>query len=262
MSDLPSLAGRTVVVTRPRGQARSLGDGLRALGSSVLYLPTVAIAEPALYTELDDAVARFTRGFYSWALFTSTNAVDRFFERIPDDRLSALPETKVAAVGSSTRRALEGRGINVDLVPEEYTGEALAERIERGSGHVLLPRAAGAPDALPRRLEAHGWTVDEVIAYRIVAGEPDPEIVARVRAGVFDAVTFTSGSAARNFVSLVAEPAELGLGAGGEPRRMVVCIGPKAATVAQSLGFRVDAVAEPHTVPALIGTVSALLVQV
>ena len=41
------LAGRVVVVTRPRAQAQAFAGLLEAAGASVLLVPTIAIEAPA-----------------------------------------------------------------------------------------------------------------------------------------------------------------------------------------------------------------------
>ncbi|WP_207204888.1 uroporphyrinogen-III synthase [Clostridium minihomine] len=55
-----------------------------------------------------------------------------------------LNGVRLAAIGSATARALEGKGLLADDVPMEYSaarlGEGLAKRVEQG-GLVLLARA-------------------------------------------------------------------------------------------------------------------------
>ena len=70
------LAGRTVVVTRPREQAASLLGPLEALGAEVLLVPTIRI-DPR---PLDDEVAAVLGELaaYQLVVFTSANAVRVF----------------------------------------------------------------------------------------------------------------------------------------------------------------------------------------
>jgi len=238
-----ALAGARVIVTRAQHQARSLGDELEALGARVIYLPVIAIAPPESWDELDAALARVAAGAYEWVLFTSGNAVDAVCERVEAEALRA---TRIAAVGRTTTARLERRGMPVRLVPESTTSVALAHALGPGAGAVLAPRAEGAPRAMVKVLRANGWAVDEVIAYRNVPAEPSPAREAVVE-GRFDAVTFTSGSAARRFAELVAAPHSVGLAPGQPPRRIVACIGPETAAAARGAGFRVDVVARAHS---------------
>ena len=105
---------------------------------------------------------------------------------------------RCAAVGPSTADALRAIGLAVDVVPERYVGEALADALaDRVRGQrVLLVRAAVARDVVPDALTAAGATVTVVDAYRTVV---PADAVGRAKAifgaeSLPDAVVFTSGS--------------------------------------------------------------------
>ncbi|HEY1965248.1 MAG TPA: uroporphyrinogen-III synthase, partial [Acidobacteriaceae bacterium] len=63
MSQLP-LAGRTIVVTRPRQQVSRLSRELEALGARVIELPTIEIVPPDSYEPLDAALRDLPQ--YPW----------------------------------------------------------------------------------------------------------------------------------------------------------------------------------------------------
>ena len=252
-----SLESVRVVVTRAREQSAELEDRLRDAGARVSFFPAVAIADPETWEELDAAVARAAAGEYTWVLFTSANAVDRVATRLDHSR--ARLEARVGAVAATTAGELRARGIDVDAVPEEFTAGALAFALGRATGRVLLPRVEGGPQDVVDDLRARGWTVDEVVAYRNLPGRgagvgADSD---DVRSGAFDAVTFASGSAARNFVSLTGDPAALGLSPQDPPERVVACIGPSTARVAAEVGMRVDVVAAEHSSAGLVQALEA-----
>jgi uroporphyrinogen III methyltransferase/synthase len=242
------LFGRTVVVTRAREQASELRARLTHLGASVVELPSIAI-EP-----IDVALPELSG--YAWVVFTSVNGVHAFFDRgLAPAGLDAraLGGTRVAAIGPGTAAALADRGIRVDLVPERFVAESLLEAFPDpgGSGaRVLLARAAQARDVLPDGLAARGYAVDVVSVYRTVTAAPDPDALARVRAGGVDAVTFTSSSTVRNFVDLV--------GPLPDPGPPVVSIGPVTSATARELGLDVTAEASEHTIDGLTDTLLSL----
>jgi uroporphyrinogen III methyltransferase/synthase len=248
------LFGRRIVVTRAPHQAAGLADRLLDLGADVMFCPVIRIIDPASWEPLDTAIKKLAEGLYAWVVFPSVNSVERFFARMrmlgTDAR--AFGRTKVAAVGPTTASLLRDNGIAPDLVPETFTGDVIAESLGRGSSPVLIPRVAGAPRDLLRILERSGWLPDEVETYRNVRLRPPDSEGEQVKAGKFDAVTFTSASTVRHFAEVVAPPADLGLAEGGEATRLVACIGPKTADQARSLGFRVDVVAEEHTAQGLV----------
>jgi uroporphyrinogen III methyltransferase / synthase len=248
------LFGVRVVVTRSRSQAHRLSSALAAKGAEVVHLPTIAILDPASWADLDQSIRLLMEGYYKWVVFTSANAVEKFFSRLLATRhdARAFGRTKVAAVGKSTAEELLARGVRADLVPSKFTADDLVDAIGHGTGGVLIPRAANAPNALVQRLRTVGWTPEEVVAYRNVAPRKTPELAAGIAAGAFDVVTFTSASTARNFVKLIGDPSRLGLSPRDPRDRLVACIGPVTAAAAEKRGLRVDVVAEEHTTDGLV----------
>lgn len=227
-------------------------EGLRERGAEPLGFPTIRIVDPADPRPLRRAAADL--GTYDWVIFTSANGVDRFWQEI--ESLGGAPRfpeaLRVAAIGPATAEALRERGVEAEIVPEEYVAEAMADELTASRGvrgrRILLPRAAGARKVLPERLRAAGARVDEIIAYEARA---DEEGIAGLRraidSGEVDLITFTAASTVRNFVELAGT--DLG-------RARVAAIGPITAQAAGSLGVRVDVEAEEYTVGGLLAAIS------
>ena len=250
------LADVRVVVTRARHQASALARLLRRQGAHVLLVPVIDIAPPESWAPLDAALGRAAAGDLDWIVFTSANAVEAVLDR--EGAPGALRSTRVAAVGRATAGALEERGRRADLVPSTFTGSSLASALGAGGGSVLVPRAEEAPRTIVEALLAAGWAVQEVTAYRNIVARrsKDADVVS---GGEFDAVTFTSGSTARNFAAVVGPPGALGLAPGGS--KVVACIGPQTATVARASGYAVDVVAPEHTASGLVAALTDHLVR-
>jgi uroporphyrinogen III methyltransferase/synthase len=104
---------------------------------------------------------------------------------------------------------------------------------------------------LETALERKGWEVVRVDAYRTILATSLPrDARSALRAGEVDAVTFTSASTVRGFVSA--------LGASrGTPK--VVCIGPVTAKAARDAGLRPATVAKPHTIEGLVAALERAL---
>jgi uroporphyrinogen-III synthase len=245
------LAGRRIVVTRAAQQSGGLRERLEQQGAEVLLLPTIEIVPPESYAPLDDAL-RYARDF-DWLVVTSANAV-----RVLDERLTvlglgarSLAHVRCAAVGPSTADALRSMGLAVDVVPERYVGEALADALaDRVRGQrVLLVRAAVARDAVPVALRAAGAEVAIVDAYRTVV---PADAVARARA-VFrdeplpDAVLFTSGSTVWHLLDVLREAA-----LAFPPQVACVSIGPVTSAALRDAGLLVAAEAAPASLDALV----------
>jgi uroporphyrinogen III methyltransferase / synthase len=242
------LAGRSVVVTRARHQARAVGEELSALGAEVLYLPLIETVEPSSWEPLERALPRLAGGDYRWVAFTSVNGVRGFAARRGS---TAIPKTvSVLAVGPRTAAELRAAGIEPDVVPDDHSGAGMAAALGVGPGRVLLARGEGAPQDIVELLTARGWIVDEVFTYRTVPAEPDPDALARVRAGRFDAVTFASPSAVGRFVEVVGAL---------DSSVVVACIGPTTAAAARSSGLRVHAEAPDRSAAGLARAVAEAL---
>jgi uroporphyrinogen III methyltransferase/synthase len=248
------LFGRTVVVTRATHQAAALSRRLEDFGAQVLEIPVIGLAPPA-----DDGAAlgasasRLASGEYSWVVFTSANAVHRFFAFIPDSR--SLGRVQVAAIGPATAEALRHYRIVADLVPGDYQAEGLVDRFPfpapaPAAGTVLVPQAGGARPELRTGLEAKGWQVDAVEAYRTVPEEVSAELLRSSEQA--DAICFASSSAVESYVDQARRA-----GTGTPP--VVACIGPVTAAAARDRGLNVAAEADEHTLDGLVrALVSAL----
>lgn len=241
------LAGKRVLVTRPRAQAADLCDKLLALGMQPILFPTIEIVPPEEGAALDEAAAQVGR--FDWIIFTSVNGVHAFMERLraAGKEMSAFDGVRVAAIGPATAQALTMYGVQPQVIPDEY----VAERIPDGLGdvqgqHILLPRAKIAREALAVELRRRGAVVHEVAAYDTRAARPSPQDWAELRRGV-DVVTFTSSSTVRELLGLLADEPDVSLGGAS-----VACIGPITAQTAREFGLRVDVVARVYTMSGLV----------
>lgn len=241
------LAGRTVLVTRPRAQADELVRALERRGATVVVAPAIEIV-PVRSAKLASALKRLSDGDFDWITVTSPRTVDVLAEHLRPRDVRA----SVAAIGDGTRDAFRRwTRREPDLVPKTFTTASLARAFPRGTGRVLCARADIAPEGLEDALASKGWRPTRVDAYRTRMPRSLPaEARIALRAGRIDAVTFTSASTVRGFVHA--------LGAvKGNPK--VVCIGPVTAREARVHGFTVHAVARPHTIEGLLEGVERAL---
>lgn len=247
------LRGQSVVVTRAAVQAAGLCRRLRRLGAQVLPIPAIEFAEPSDWTPADAAIGRLRE--YDWLVFTSVNGVDRFVGRLdasPRD-LRDLP-ARICAIGPATAARVRALHLTVDLVPQEFVAESLAESfqdIDLRGRKVLIPRAERARELLPESLAAMGADVNVVPVYKTVLPERSRAAAAATwRAGKAPSwVTVTSSSTVRNLTRLVRKE-EL-------RRSKIASIGPVTTETARELGLEVAAQASPFTVPGLVQAICA-----
>jgi uroporphyrinogen III methyltransferase/synthase len=133
------LRSKRIVVTRARDQAGDLVAQLRALGAEPLECPAIAIVPPLRYAPLDAAIQEVTE--YDWVIFTSSNGVAFFLERLAATG-QAFGRQQIGAIGPATAAALAAAGHPPDFVPGTYVAEAIVAEIGDVAGqHILLPRA-------------------------------------------------------------------------------------------------------------------------
>jgi len=244
--DARPLFGKRVLVTRPRDQSVEMVALLEARGAEPIEAPMIRIAPAEDYGPLDAACAAIHE--FDWIVFASANAVDAFVHAAAD--LTQLPNT--AAVGSRTAERLRSYGITVTAVPDEFRAEALVDtlsaRASLTGARVLLPRSDIGRDTIGDGLRAAGAVVTEVVAYRTVPATPDdaPEILRMLISRQVDAITFTSGSAVRQFVQVY------GVEGGALAACVVAVIGPITAATARELGLAVHVQPDTYTTAGMV----------
>jgi uroporphyrinogen III methyltransferase / synthase len=259
--DARPLFGKRVLVTRPREQAGELCDALAALGAEAIEAAMIRIVPPEDPDALREVVAR--AGEFDWIVFTSGNSVQAFMEALlaGDQDLRALKGPLLCTVGTSTAEKLTAFGLKVDLVPAEFRAEAVVQAIAaRGrvkGARVLFPRGDIAREVIGDELRAAGADVTEVIAYRTVVEdahrEGEPDIYGMLLDRKIDVVTFTSGSAVRNFARVYGEEQAADLLRNTE----VAVIGPVTAQAAQQLGIRASIQPGTYSITSLVDAIAS-----
>lgn len=245
------LAGKTVLVTRPEIQADSFVQKIEELCGNALEVPVITIDEPDDYTELDKALDNIKD--YSWLAFTSSNGVRVFFKRLKERKLDIriLYGIKICAVGSATSSELYNLGLNVEYIPDEYTTAALLDGLKKIIKHeekLLLVRAHVEDDELVKGLNETKIEYKNVPVYRAVTNwSVRDEMLEILKERDLDFITFTSPSTVRSFVEIMGHRNNDML-----KEVKVVCIGPVTAKAAGEHGFKIDGVADVHTIDGLL----------
>lgn len=263
------LAGLTVGITRARHQASELRTQLEALGAAVAEFPVSRLAPPTDPEPL--AAVAAAPASYDWAVFTSANGVKTFFRAFEADAsadadgeasasaspaysaAAALAGATVLAVGPATAKALATRGVHSVLTPDSFCAEGVADLLSGRLGpneRVLLVRAEDARTVVADAVHAAGAQLVDVPAYRTVLREDGKDdLLAALREGRLDALTFASSSAARNTVALLDGDTSL---LAGVP---LFSIGPLTTVTMEEMGLEVRAEAASSIVGGLVGAV-------
>jgi len=247
-----------ILVGRARHQASAVSAELRNLGAQVLEIPFIEIRQPRSYQPLDSALKNLAD--YDWLILTSVNGVEAMWARMTKLKLTRkhFQHLHIAAIGPATRKAIEQRGVKVDVVPKEYVAESVVRSLRRRvrGKRVLLVRAKVARDVIPRELRKARAHVDVVEAYETVVPESSRT---RLHAALKNprqrphVITFTSSSTVRNFVTLLGSsrvrPTLAGI--------LTASIGPVTSSTLRELGLGVDIEAKEYTIPGLVDAIVA-----
>lgn len=248
------LFGKKVLVTRTRRQASAIVRLLEEEGAEAIEFPTIEIVPPDSWDEMDNAIENL--GLYDWIIFTSVNGVEFFFKRLKIKKkgLTELKGIRIATIGEQTGRAVENRGLRVDIIPYEFSAEGVVEsfrEIDIKGKQILIPRAKEAREVLPIELQKMGAKVNIAAAYKTEKPNPEKveEMKERLRGGEIDVVTFASSSTVRNFLSIFGEDRELLL------KSTIACIGPITAGPLREIGIEPQIVPKKYTIEELVRSI-------
>jgi uroporphyrinogen-III synthase len=245
------LAGRRIVVTRPHKQAEELSSMLQQFGAEVVEAPVIEIRPPDSFQALDTALNNILQ--YDWLILTSVNGVEALFSRLEPLGLSidSLQHLKIAAIGPVTEQHIQDHGLVVDVVPPRYVAEEVVRALRKlvRNEKVLLVRAKVARDVIPEELAHAGAEIEVIDAYQTVLPEGARERMQSVfREGKTpDAITFTSSSTVKNFLSAITGtevPAKLA-------KVKFASIGPVTSDTLREYGLPVHAEADEYTMEGL-----------
>ncbi|MBI2167247.1 MAG: uroporphyrinogen-III C-methyltransferase [Candidatus Omnitrophica bacterium] len=254
------LQGKKVIVTRPRGQAGELVEKLGDLGAEVLEFPTIEILPPSRPDRIDREIQRMAaavKPVYDWLVFTSANGVESFFDRMrclgKDGRI--FSGLRIAAIGERTAETLQKKGLWADLIPGEYTNEALFESLKKRGPlqgkKFLLARVASPPPELKESLEKEGALVTELETYRTRPVKAErKKLIQTLQSGKIDYVTFTSSSTVRNFFDPLPPALRRRL------RTRFISIGPVTSGTLREYGFKPAREARMHTTEGILEALS------
>ncbi|GAC1318165.1 MAG: hypothetical protein NVSMB14_16140 [Isosphaeraceae bacterium] len=250
------LFGRRILVTRPREDSERAAEDLEHLGAEALLAPMVEIKPLEDFEALDQRIARL--GDFDWLVFTSSNGVRHFMERIfaLGRDVRSLGTLQLAAIGPTTAEALAEYHLKADVVPDSFRSEGLAEALRsRVSGlRVLLVRADRGRTLLLEELRPVTSSIEQIAAYRNVdIGELSPKIIARIESNSIDWITLTSSAITERLHAL--------LPASCRPRIdreiLLASISPVTTSAANRLGWSIDVEATRHDWPGLIQAIVA-----
>lgn len=234
-----SLAGLTVVNTRPAHQARKLSDSLKSAGGDVIEFPVMEI-QPLNQDHQDSPWFSFFEQA-ELAIFISANAVDAGLKAIGG--AGGWPShVAIAAVGRATAEKLQASKLAVDLVaPEPFNSEALLTLPQLQELHnkkVVIFRGEGGRELLAQTLRERGAEVVYAECYRRLKPETDPLLLYQCwEEHQRIIIVITSNEGLQNLVEMVDNDHQPFLLSSA-----LLVVSERASQLALELGFKVPAV--------------------
>ena len=248
------LAGKKILVTRPKELISVMSRKLREAGAEVLELPAIKTVPCEDQSGLYRAFEQITS--YQWIVFTSPTGVRIFFEEMEKKELDIrkLAGARLAVIGSGTAKELKKHGCYPDLMPEDFYGEALGKILAencRPGDKVLIPRASKGNQEMIEIMKAAGdIQIDDIPTYdttytsSLLINEKE-----EFENGNIDFAVFTSASTVEGFAQ-----AAKGL---DYSKVKAVCIGRKTRAAADALGM-ITYMSEKPTMDSVVEKVSEL----
>jgi len=197
------LAGRGIVVTRPREQAQALASLIEAAGGTPLVFPAIEIQDLPVSRALLAVIGRLEQ--FDLAVFISPSAVHKAMNLIRARRGDTPwpPALRIATIGRGSRRELERQGFAGVIAPAAHADSeallALPELNDVTGRRVVIFRGEGGRELLGDALKARGAQVEYAECYRRVRPRADsaPLLAAWAR-GAVHAVTVSSAEGLAN----------------------------------------------------------------
>jgi len=137
---------------------------------------------------------------FGWIVFTSTNGVRFFFQRLYAVKkdVRAIASAKIAAIGKTTSDSLKEFGITADIVPKNESSAGLLEEFAKlniQDTKVLLPQSEIASDELSDGLLKMQAEIKRMPVYKTVEIDPG-----EIDFDYIDQILFTSSSTVKAFI--------------------------------------------------------------
>ncbi len=244
------LFGKRILVTRAQHQIPEFRVLLEEQGASMIELPMIAIRP----LRLNEFRQKIEKASYDWVIFTSTNGVEQFLNRLRELEMDirVLKKARLCAIGPKTGDRLKAAHLRVDLVPErEFRAEGILQVFNRWGSvldkKILLIRAEEGRDVLPDGLRDLGAEVEQISIYHTEPVKHPTSVVRQVKKelsqGKIHAVTFTSPSSVNSFVR--------SFGKEILKKTKVASLGPVTSAALKEAGVKVQIEASPYTIEEL-----------
>ena len=248
--DILPLSGKNILLTATRGLVEKMSPEFKKLGANTCEMSLIATRE----IEIDKERFVSELKLATHVLFTSSNGVDIFFEKIKnyDIDIRSLYNKKICVIGSGSSDALKKYGINADFIPSKFDSKSFVEEIlpklDKKS-RVLMLRAKLGNDNLPNGLKKAGIEFSDIPIYdTIIDYRRSFELNKEIKK--FDYVVVASASAAKALYEMIEDKSAL--------LNRVVSIGPVTTKALREFGIEELITAKQYDVKGIVDAIKKL----
>jgi uroporphyrinogen-III synthase len=237
------LAGRSIVVTRPAHQAKTLAALIEKAGGRAILFPVLEILDAEDLQPLLAVTERLEE--FDLAIFISPNAVTKAMNLVTARRM--LPAgLEIAAIGRGSVKALARFGVTQVIAPmRRFDSEALLalpQFADMAGRRVVIFRGDGGRELLGDTLTARGGRVEYAECYR--RRRPNVDCAPLLKAWArneLHAIVVTSSEGLRNLFDMIGR-----LGQSWLRKTPLVVPHARIAQTASGLGLTSVIVTEPE----------------
>ncbi|WP_343753710.1 uroporphyrinogen-III synthase [Lentibacillus halophilus] len=253
----PKLYGRNILITREKQQAQIFSDKVLERGGNPSVVPLLTIS---CKNHQDVMKPLQENTYFSWLFFTSVNGVHCFFQLLNFYNIdkAVLAESKLAAVGQKTAKALDEYGYQVDFIPSVYNAETMRNEFNYSNTHtdehILLIKGNRSRRVLPDWFKEQGIPFEQMEVYETARNDASKdELNRQLRYNHPDIITFTSPSSVDAFMTLKETAISV--------NATIACIGTTTGERALDFGFRCPVVPNEFTIDGMLDQIGQYIEQ-
>lgn len=203
---------KIIALTRPQNRTDEAVKIIESYGAKAILVPTLDL-ELVNSASLKNLMKRVNE--LDWLIFTSVTSIEAVFKFYPDFREKLNINCKLGVIGHKTAELCEKYGLNVDLIPENYTAEGLIEsftKIDLNGKVIGVPRTFKARTILPEELKKMGAEVLLAESYQSIIPKDTKKIedlIEKILESEIDGITFTSPLTVENLFKLTEDKEKL-----------------------------------------------------
>jgi uroporphyrinogen-III synthase len=211
-----SLNSKLLAITRKGADAQEFSRLVISEGGETILLPTIDVV-PKGPEVIPEFISLMKERKYDYCVFMSPRAVNVLFDLAVklnkvQEIILALNSSIIVAVGPKTKSSLIRHGVDVKMMPEEYSSQGLVHLFSKMNNDtikgkkIIIPRSEKSKEFIRNALSHLGLTIDEIFLYDVKTSCTTTiweDFVALLKQRKVDAIIFTSTSTVQSFFEIM-----------------------------------------------------------